>query len=106
MPVIQFDDYSNCYEELGVDDTVPTESYVWFFAGKTPLTPAPQAMDTMSLEKMQRIADRYTAAGYRDVTPRFFLLRKREPKEEECRSPGCKRRMKYEREPCYWCGRI
>lgn len=102
---IAWDDKGNCYEELDPNETMPMETYVWFYNNGKPITKHPERYEKFgSLDKIKRITERYKAMGMQNAVAKLFS--KRSPPEEECKSPGCKRRMKNAGRPCHWCGRI
>lgn len=105
MPTIWFDDKGNCYEELDPEETLPTDAYVWFFNGIKPIGKAPTLLGLTSVDKINRAVLRYKQGGTTFANAKFLKKRK-PPPEEECKSPGCKRRMKNCGKPCHWCGRI
>jgi len=58
----------------------------------------------LKVQQIEKILERYKKAGFLNAIVKFFL--KIPPLEEECNSPGCKRRMKNVGQACYWCGRV
>ena len=102
--MIMMDEKGNYYEELNPDETIPLEAYVWFFNRDKPLNEKPFPSEKISIQKIEKILERYKKAGFLNAIVKFFL--KIPPLEEECNSPGCKRRMKNVGQACYWCGRL
>ncbi len=102
MSVIYKDSKGNCYEELDPGNTLPMECYLWLFRGSQKMNDDPLPFNDENVEEMNELVDAYHVQGLYNVAAKFFI---KKTFEEECKSPGCKRRMKNVGEPCYWCGK-
>jgi len=99
--IIYSDINGNCYEELDPENTLPMECYVWIFRGNQKMEDSPVLLDNDTLDEVMKIINNYRIQGYYNIKAKFFIRRMI---EEECKSPGCKRRIKFVGEQCYWCG--
>jgi len=102
MALFYKDNKGNYYEELDPSNTLPIECYVWLFRGNQKMNDTPLLFSEKSKEEMNKLVDSYHVQGLYNIQTKFFI---KKSKEEECKSPGCKRRMKNTGEMCYWCGK-